>query len=351
MTTTRADVTPTIQILFEKLAASVIKIQEKGRVLFIHKDSNLSTAYKITTYSSPVGITDISGTLKQSVIDIFDGNVKKVILFQTKTDMDDVAAQLAIQKFDWMFSDEASLQSAVANWAHTNKKFAVVYNVAKDSEYVVNFVTPSAVLADGTTTQATVALLPYVTGQIAGCPYSRSIMGASMAEQYSNCSEPSSYAEGTCFIEYDDDIECVRFANGYNSLTTVGANQTEDMKKITIAECKMRVSTDLRTAFKKSYQGKYKNTRQNQQLFFDACKYGYFRELEKLGVLDPNYDNNIQIDVEEQRAMWLASGKSEAADWSEEEVRNNTFGDFIVPVCDIKFLDAIESMKMTVKMF
>jgi len=351
MTTTRQDVTPTIQILFEKLASSVIKVQPKGRVLFIHKDTSLSSAYDIKTYSSPVGITDISGTLKQSVIDIFKGNVRKVILLQTKTDMDDVASQIAVQKFDWMFSDEAGLQATVAAYSHTNKKFSVVYNIPKDSEFVVNFVTPSAVLADGTTTQTTVELLPYITGQIAGCPYTRSIMGASMAEQYSNCTEPSSYAEGTCFLEYDEDVEYVRFANGFNSLTTVGENQTEDMKKITIAECKGRVSTDIRTAFKKSYQGKYKNKRQNQQLFFDACKYGYFRELEKMGVLDPNYANNIQTDVEEQRAMWLASGKSEAEEWTDEEVRNNTFGDYILPLADVKFLDAIESMKMTVKMF
>lgn len=348
--TTRKEVTPLIQIVFEKLAADVIKMQEKGRVLFIAKDTTLTGAYSVKTYTSPVGITDITGTLKQDVIDIFDGGVKKVILLKTKTTIDDVAEQIKLQKFDWMFTNIADEQSTVSTYAKNNGKKAVVYNVAADNMKVVNITTPAAYLLDGTKVEGA-NLLPYLTGQIAGCPYTRSIMGKTMDGHFSNTDEPAAYAEGACFLEYDEDIETVRFANSYNSLKTLGTNQTADMKKIAVVEGMDRTETDLRTAFKKSYQGKFKNTRKNQYLFYDACKYGYFKTLQEAGILDDGYENNITTDIDEQRSMWLSAGKTEAADWSDDEVRTNTFGEYILPLLDVKYIDAMESMKMRIRMF
>lgn len=345
---TLKDVTPQVEIVFKKLAASVITMQEKGRVLFIAKDATQTEDYTVKTYTSAVGITDITGTLKQDVIDIFDGGVKKVILLTVKTDIDTVAAVLPTLKFDWMFTNIAEEQTTVANYAKENEKFAVVYNVAKDCMHVVNFVTPSATLEDGTTVE-TVNILPYVAGQLAGCPYTRSIMAKELTH-FSDATLPSTFAHGTCFLRFDDDLGCVKFANSYNSLTTVGENQTEDMKKIAIVEGMSRMKSDIRYAFKKSYQGKYKNIRQNQQLFYDACKYGYFEELQNARILDPNFNNSIGTDVDAQRKKWQAAGKTEAAEWTDEEVKNNTFADYVIPLVNAKFADAMEQLEMTVEM-
>lgn len=188
---TLKDVTPQVEIVFKKLAASVITMQEKGRVLFIAKDATLTEDYTVKTYTSAVGITDITGTLKQDVIDIFDGGVKKVILLTVKTDIDTVAAVLPTLKFDRMFTNIAAEQATVANYAKENEKFAVVYNVAKDCMHVVNFVTPSATLEDGTTVE-TVNILPYVAGQLAGCPYTRSIMAKELTH-FSDATLPDAF--------------------------------------------------------------------------------------------------------------------------------------------------------------
>lgn len=347
--TTMEDITPTIDIIFKKLAASFIKIQTKGRVLYVTADNTISTDYKVQTYTPTDSTTNLSSQLKEDLSDLFDNGVKKVILFKTKTNVDDVTDAIKAQKYDWVFTDIASEQSKIAQIAVEQKKFAVCYEVAKDNGYVVNFVTPSATLASDGTTVSGVRLLPYAVGIIAGCPYTKSILYKEIAK-YSDVELPETLSEGTCFYKYDDDLECVKFANGLTSLVTVGIDQTEDMKKITIQECMKRVDLDLKYAFKKSYQGKYKNNRVNQQLFYDAIKYGYFRELEKLGVLDNTYNNDVDTDVEEQRAIWLASGKSEAAEWDDEKVKDMTYGDMVIPVADVKFLDAMESLKMTVKM-
>lgn len=349
MTTTIDDLTPTISIIFKKLAASFIKVQTKGRVLYVVADSTITSAYKVDTFSPSDSTSSLSAQLKADLADLFDNGVKKVILFKTKTDVDDVTTAIKAQKYDWIFSDITADQAKIAQIAVDQKKFAVCFGVAKDSGYVVNFVTPSATLASNGSTVSGVRLLPYAVGIIAGCPYTKSILYKEITK-YSDVELPETLAEGTCFYKYDDDLERVKFANGLTSMVTVGADQTEDMKKITIQECMKRVDVDLKYAFKKSYQGKYKNTRANQQLFFDAIKYGYYRELEKLGVLDPSYDNNVDTDVEEQRAVWLASSKSEAAEWDDEKVKEMTFGDMVIPLSDVKFLDAMESLKMTIKM-
>lgn len=348
MTVTMDDLTPKIEIIFKKLAAAMIKAGAKGRVLYITKDETLTKNYEVKTYTSPVGITDITGQLKTDIEDIFDNGVKKVILFETKTGIDDVADALKKQKFDWMFTDIEDEQDKVAALAVELKKFALCYNVAKDSQYVINFTTPSATLQDGATVED-VRLLPYAIGIMAGCPYSKSILYKEI-DKYKDVELPETLAEATCFYKFDEDLECVKFANGYTSLKSTGADTPEDFKKITYAECAKRVDVDLKYAFKKSYQGKFKNTYVHQQLFYDACKYGYFDKLVEAGILDGSYNNTIDTDVEAQRKMWLASGKTEAKDWDDETVKNMTYQSYVIPQIKVKFLDAMEDFKATVIM-
>lgn len=348
MTVTMDDLTPKIEIIFKKLAAAMIKAGAKGRVLFITKNDKLTKDYDVKTYTSPVGITDITGQLKTDVEDIFDNGVIKVILFETKTGIDDVADALKKQKYDWMFTDIEDEQDKVAALAVELKKFALCYNVAKDSQYVINFTTPSATLQDDTSVED-VRLLPYAIGIMAGCPYSKSILYKEI-DKYKDVELPETLAEATCFYKFDEDLECVKFANGYTSLKSTGADTPEDFKKITYAECAKRVDVDLKYAFKKSYQGKFKNTYVHQQLFYDACKYGYFNELVEAGILDGSYNNTIDTDVEAQRNMWLASGKTEAKDWDDETVKNMTYQSYVIPQIKVKFLDAMEDFKATVIM-
>ena len=95
------------------------------------------------------------------------------------------------------------------------------------------------------------------------------------------------------------------------------------------------------------YVGKYKNYLDNQYLFISAIN-TYFRNLGTEEVLDPEFNNLAQIDVESQRNAWLGIGKTAAADWDEDTVKKMTFKSYVFLAGDIKVLDAVEDLKFAI---
>ena len=155
----------------------------------------------------------------------------------------------------------------------------------------------------------------------------------------------------TQFTLYNEE-EGVRVANPVNTLSTLGANKTEDMKSITIMEGIKRFDTDVKYAFRTGYKGRYKNKYDNQQLFISAAK-GYINDLEKNDILDEEYNNNIFVDTDRMRELWIASGKDEDEinALSDLEVSKLTYKKLIALKADVKFLNAIEACEITVEMF
>ena len=62
-------------------------------------------------------------------------------------------------------------------------------------------------------------------------------------------------------------------------MTTVGTNQTEDMKSIKIVEGMDLIAEDIRTTFKENYIGR-SNSIENKELFIAAVNQ-YFETLTK----------------------------------------------------------------------
>ena len=148
-----------------------------------------------------------------------------------------------------------------------------------------------------------------------------------------------------------NDDEVVKIARGINSLTTTdGLNLTEDMKYIDIVETMDLINDDISNAFIETYLGKYKNNYDNQMLFVSAIN-SYFTDLENELILDNNYNNTVTIDTETQRNSWIGVGKTEAADWDDVTIKNNTFKRSVFLKGDIKILGAMEDLKFTVYLF
>ena len=103
------------------------------------------------------------------------------------------------------------------------------------------------------------------------------------------------------------------------------------------------ISYDIKQAYKNDYLGKYKNSYDNQVLFLSAIN-AYFRALERENVLESSFNNKSFIDVEAQRTAWLGVGNTEAADWTEQEVKNNTFKNKIFLAANNKILNAMEDL-------
>lgn len=372
------DIMAPIKVIFKQRVANLIKQGAKGRVLFCKQNASLTDAFKITTFNSAVfdnkqttnvvpgavktGEVKAGGAAEYVISDdaatqvkqIFNGLAKQVILLEYKETIASVKDTIKNDiKWDWIFSTDAAAQEDIAALGKELQKFALVYNLKSDSMFVVSANNPGAVLAGDTKINNSSSidglnLLPILAGVIAGCPYDKSISYKVFTE-LASVIMPADNDIVPGFLTLYNEEEGVRVASPVNSLTTLGENQTEDMKSICIIEGMQRLETDIKYAFRTGYKGKYKNKYDNQSLFFAAVQY-YLDELEEAGILDPEYNNTVDVNVDAQRALWKAQGK-DADNWDDLTVRKTTYKNMVIAKINAKFLDAMEGMELTVEMF
>lgn len=353
MTTTLEDIMDKLTIIFKQIVANKITAGDKGKVLFLYKNTSLEAA-TVTTYKSAI-FTLSDETLSKYIKQLFKGGCKKVIVLQYPSNISGVVGTINEMKadFDWILSADSDAQSDIISYAKENKKFTMTYNNQANSRFVCSFCNPSATNVDDNGNESTlegVELIPILGGWACGCPYNMAIDGK-VFDELKDVELPSTYNDGQLVLVKEE--EGVRFANECNTLTTTSSTLTEDMKSLAVSEGMQRIETDLIKAYRQGYKGKYKNSYNNQCLFYAAVNHGYIRELESAGIeiLDPNYDNKIYTDVEAQRNKWLASGKTEAEDWSEDKVREMTYKREVIATMDVKILPAMGPLQVTVEMF
>lgn len=347
------DILGTCTIAFKQRLANLIKFGNKGRFLMIKKNEALEEDFKITQYKT--ALIDLEDkVLETKIKQAYKYEPTKVIVLEFKTTIAAIKEELDKLKFDWFCSLDADNQSDIAAYAKERELFGLVYNLKSDSKWVVSVNNPGAVLADGIQIDGKseitgLDLLPIIGGLCAGCPYDMSISGFVLSELES-VEMPDEIAEGQLTL-YNEE-EGVRVASPVNTLTTVSKNNTEDMKSITIMEGIKRFDTDVKYSFRTGYKGKYKNKYDNQQLFVSAGK-GFIRELEKADIFDEEYDNNVTINAQRMRELWIASGKSEEEinSKSDLEIMKLSYKKLMCLKFDVKFLDAIEACEIDVEMY
>ena len=92
------------------------------------------------------------------------------------------------------------------------------------------------------------------------------------------------------------------------------------------------------------------NSRDNQMMLVASLNSSYFRQLMQQSILDPDYANAASIDVDAQRAAWVASGKSEAADWDDDTVKANPFKRTVYLTANVKILGSMTDLIFPVTM-
>ena len=348
------DLKTPIEVIFRQIVANKITMGDKGRMLFLYKNAEITGTHRIKTFKSAI-FDEADEDLAFYVKRFFAGGCKKVIVIEYQDKIADVVSVMKemLPDFDWLTSVEQDAQSDVKSFAIENERFGVVYNIQADSKYVVSLANPSAVYVDDAGNKKTLTgleLLPIVAGVCCGCPYNMSVSYKIFTELES-VEQPETYKQGQLTLYKEE--EGIRFANACNTLQTLNSELTEDMKSICIAEGMQRIKMDMIKGFRTGYKGKYKNHYDNQCLYYSAVKFGYIKELEKVGIeiLDPNYNNEVHTDIEEQRKRWLAIGKKEAENWDDETVCKNTYKNMVIAEMNVKMLDAMEGMKLKVVMF
>ena len=353
---------PVISLEFKSLAASIIERSERGIVAVLLLDDTeggeeLNTYKSITDIDFEKWTEDNYNYLKM----IFTGGASKVIALRQKTTAKNVSEALKkLKDLIWNYFVYPAIEEAdkttVVTWIkeqrdEKQKTFKAVIPKATgpDHEGVINFTTDNikSVLTGKTHTAAQYS--PFIAGVLAGMPLTRSATYYEMSDVVSadTYEDPDENIDGgELIIVYDGEKYVI--GRGVNSLTTfTGGGKTEDMRKIKIVEGMDIVRDDIRNTFKNSYVGKYNNFYDNKQLFV-AAVLAYFREIEG-DVLDPSYDNTCSVDAEANKEYLEARGKDTSA-MSETELAEANTDSNVFLTSDVKFVDAMEDLKMTVNM-
>lgn len=353
---------PSITITFRQLAATAVRRSARGILAVVVKDATAGTVDP-AGYTTYLDVPEDAFTADnyKLIKSCFTAAPSKVYIIklgasattaQLKTALDAVTFNWAVY-LSQAKTDQEALVAYVKNRNTTkegHRSKALVYgaDVTVDDMHVVRFVTTSAKWEGATV--AGWQLLGRLGGLLAGLPMTRSATYYELTD-VSDVVEPddldAEVDKGNLFLFNDEGK--TRIARAVNSLHELTANVTEDMKSIAIVEAMDLIQEDIYETFKNDYLGKYKNSYDNQALFIAAVN-GYFKDLQKEEILDPNYANIASVDVAAQRDAWLANGTKEAAEWDELTIKNNTFKRKVFLGAKVKILDAMEDLIFPITM-
>lgn len=353
---------PKISVIFKQQATSLMTRSERGiAILIVKDDTNKGFTHKqysdLTALEADKALYTADNYDAISDMLTFAPYQSHVFRIDAEGLLSDALAEITrTVKTGWitiagMSSDDAN---ALSSWVKAQEaRFksykAVVYQAgtAPDSMHVVNFVNESVTFADERGEKSGKYYLPSLLAIFAVCNVTRGCTNYLCSNLlFVEEVEDNDEAVGSGkFVLFNDEDGAVRIGQGINSLTTTdNSTKTEDMKFIETVEAMDLMRDDITSTFRKEYLGQYRNSRDNQMLFIAALNNSYFRQLAQENILDPDYTNAASIDVDEQRAAWLASGKAEAADWDEDKVKSMPFKRTVYLSGDVKILGSMTDL-------
>lgn len=152
------------------------------------------------------------------------------------------------------------------------------------------------------------------------------------------------------YNDWNGSDRVVRLGTAVNTLTTFDnsandGDQIEDMRYIEVAEAADMIRADIKSVFRDSYIGQ-KNSVDNQMQLIGAIG-DYYDRLEEEDILNSASANTVEIDVDAQRAAWIAVNP-EAADWDDDTVRSKPFKRKVFIKSDIQILQSIQDLSMKI---
>lgn len=343
---------PNILVEFLTKAKTAIKRSERGIVCLVLSDETKTD--RMTVYKSLPEVVpeDWSAENLQIIKEtLLDGpNKVMVVRLGAEESFTDIKSVLDSVKINWLAHISADQTAAVEYVKMRNllggsaATKIVTYNQAADDIHIVNLVNPKVTRNDGVEIDS-YKYLGRLAGAFAALPLNRSATYY-VFDDLKSVKEPEDVnvaidAGGFVLI---NDYGTVKAARAVNSATKV---EKEDLKKITIVEGMDLMKEDIIETFKDQYVGKYKNNLDNQMVFIAAVN-TYFRQLAMDEVLNPDYANLAEIDVEKQREALANAGTTEALDWDDDTVKKNPFGSYVFAKANVQLSDAIEDLEFDI---
>lgn len=362
---------PQIIINFRTKGTTAIKRSARGIVAMILHNETKDEIHNYTIRD----VSDIPDTgLTDENVDLIKkcllGTPLRILVYtlpntnvdSATKDQTDVLKMLANIKWNWLCAPTATTQEQndLASWIKTqrsnkHKTFkAVLSDQAADHEGIVNFCTNNIKVRTDTdslgnhvyTTYTAVQYTARIAGILAGLALDRSatyfkLTEVESVEVYEDID--TLIDKGELLLIDEQDGDGVKIARACNSLTTFTTDKGEEFRKIKIIEGIDMVTDDIRDTFKKYYVGKVINDYNHKMLFISAILV-YFSEI-KGNVLDADATNTVDIDTTWQSNYAKLHG-DDPTTMSVMEIRQYNTGDTLALVGDIRFVDAMENLKI-----
>lgn len=348
---------PNISIEFRTLATTAIQRSERGTVCLILKDTKATEKwYTFKTISDVETAKWDTESIKYLNLAMHYGAFKVLVrVAQNEEDTNKILKDLEMKKFNWLAYPQAleTEDQTVVNWVKQQfgntgaigKTIKYVSSYANNTDHVAivelaNSGTYKSIYGDFTAQEYTTA----IAGLISGMPLNRS------ADNYimSDLKEVEDFEAklGKFSLYTDEDV--VRVNYGVNSKTSFDSTWKKDTRKIKVVEGMCFITDDIRDTFKKYWLGKYINDYDNKMNFCSNVTKVYFKEMSP-NVLNGDYDNKIEIDIEAQKKVITLDGL-ETDGMTDLEILQYPTGDDVYLTGDVRFADTMASLSLIMAM-
>ncbi|MEY8001610.1 phage tail sheath C-terminal domain-containing protein [Clostridium sp. Mt-5] len=362
---------PVINITFKQLVASFIQRSERGNVILIVKDDTDKT-FTTKVYEQQPDL-DADKTLYTAdnytyISDCFLGKPNKVTVVRIDatgglfTDALNIIKGLeigwigTIEETSTQADQDALVTFVKAQRANKKNFKCAVFSptTPPNDKGIVVLGNTNVTFKDNRVTQTGDKAIPTLIGYLAGANVMKGTTYI-LLSNLTSVTEPvdvNTAINAGQLILINDDAE-VKIGVGINSLTDAPEGEpigTEnDESYIEIVEAEDMIQDDIGKAFKAGYIGVLKNNLDNQMLFINEVNQ-YFGGLETINVLDNQYNNVSDIDVDAQRAVLVANNIPGASAMTDAQVKQYTYKRDMYLKADIKILFAIANLNFGITM-
>lgn len=351
---------PSFSMIFSGKAMSAIERSARGVVAIVLTDA--TEGGKDLNIYKKLDEIDFESWTKQNynyLKLVFAGAPSTVIAIRRTENAEGYNAELRkLKDLKWNYltipglgpADTTTISAWIKQYRDDERKTfkAILANCKGDHEGIINFTTENISTTITMEKHTAAEYCTRIAGVLAGLSLARSSTYY-VLDDISEAETPDDPNErinaGELVIIFDG--KKYKIGRGVNSLVTFTAEKTEDVRFIKIVEGMDLYMDDIRQTYEESYVGKIINDYDGKQMLVAAIG-AYHKGL--LGnVLDKSFDNVVAIDIEAQRT-YLESRGMDTSEMDDIAVAKANTGTQVFIASNIKFVNAMEDLKMNVNM-
>ena len=351
---------PEINILFKTLAKTASIRSARGVACIVVKDGAVEGKY---VYTREKQITqsyeeDNLSLVKEAfnkygvnklvvyAIDKTSGTLADALNNLKKVEINYLACNFALEE-----NDVTLLKQFKETRVKNNMDLQIIANVAADDEYFINFAS-TGINVNGSAVEPHrfMCKLAFILSSIPQTESATYYVLDDVTAVTEIENEDEAVEAGKLFITFDG--EKYKLSRAVNSKTTLAANEKKDLKKIKITEGKIIVKGDIYKVFRDKYVGKCNND-YNDRLSLVSEINRYLTNLAYEGILNIDYDNRVELDVQAMRDYMETEAETDTSDMKDIDVLKDAeglCGSKVFIKGQVRFIDAMEDISLVLSM-